>query len=134
MTFISRYDHLVTPTTIEFAVLQARAAVISVALDERDRPTHQHCDRVVGLAMELGHICGLSARELRVLSIAAGFHDIGKIGIPDAVLKKREKFDDRDWEVMKAHSAKGERIMLAAGFDDGDRIGTIIETSRFKIE
>jgi HD-GYP domain-containing protein (c-di-GMP phosphodiesterase class II) len=40
-------------------------------------------------------------------------HDIGKIGIPDAVLKKPWKFDDTDWAVMKTHSARGERIVLA---------------------
>jgi HD-GYP domain-containing protein (c-di-GMP phosphodiesterase class II) len=95
---------------------------VAVALDERDSITREHCDRVSGLAIELGLRCGLTERELDQLRIAAGFHDVGKIGIPDSVLKKKTPLNDDDWAVMKSHSAKSERIILAAELEDGAEI------------
>ena len=91
---------------------------LNVALDERDPITHGHCDRVTGLSLELGQLCGLSERELQVLRMVARLHDIGKIGIPDTILKKPTKLDDQDWLIMKTHSARSERIVLASGLED----------------
>src|SRR5436190_22648784 len=98
------------------------ATGVSVALDERDRPTHEHCGRVAGLAMELGTACALSAAEMQLLHVVAGFHDVGKIGIPDRVLKKLTRFNEDDWILMKEHSTRGERILRAADLEDGDTI------------
>ena len=98
---------------------------VSVALDERDHLTCQHCGRVAGLSLELGKQCGLSDHELRILRTAAAFHDVGKIGIPDDVLKKATPFTGNDWAIMKTHSAKSQRIILAAGLDDGEAIGLV---------
>jgi HD-GYP domain-containing protein (c-di-GMP phosphodiesterase class II) len=108
------------------ATIQARAAGLSAALDERDPVTYGHCSRVSGLAIELGGACALSERELRELVVAAGFHDVGKIGIPDDVLKKPGKFDASDWEIMRAHAEKGQRIVLASSLDDGEAIGLAV--------
>lgn len=52
--------------------------------------------------------CGLSWKELGILKIAVSFHDIGKIGIPDAILLKRSELDDAEWAEMKRHSEIGE--------------------------
>lgn len=91
---------------------------LSAALDERDRITQEHCDRVAGLAVELGRQCRLSEREMQQLRRASVLHDVGKIGIPDDVLKKKAKFDEREWAIMKTHSTRSERIVQAAGLDD----------------
>ena len=99
---------------------------ISVALDERDRYTSRHCSRVAGLSVELGRQCGLAEHELQLLRIAAGFHDVGKIGIPDSVLMKAGPFDSEDWVVMKTHPARGQRIVLAAGLKDCERVGLAV--------
>jgi len=99
--------------------VSARLAAVCVALDERDPATQEHCDRVCGLALELGMRCALSQRELGILRLAAGFHDVGKIGIPDSVLKKPAALNEDDWAIMKTHSARSERILLAAGLEDG---------------
>ncbi|HJR60426.1 MAG TPA: HD domain-containing phosphohydrolase [Vicinamibacterales bacterium] len=104
----------------------AKAAAVSVALEERDPSTHQHCDRVAGLALELGVHCGLSERELGHLRIAAGFHDVGKIGIPDSILKKPMPLTEDDWVIMKSHPVRSERIMLAADIDDGGTIARAV--------
>lgn len=109
-----------------YELLKGRVLAMSVALDERDQPTLQHCRRVAGLALELGESCGLSSRELRLLQMAAAFHDVGKIGIPDRVLTKTTRFDADDWEIMRAHSEKGERIVLAAGLDENEPIARAV--------
>ena len=93
-------------------------AALSVALDERDRPTSEHCDRVQGLSLELGIQCGLSHRELEWLRLAARLHDVGKIGIPDSVLKKSSPLDEQDWIVMRTHASRSERIIAAADLED----------------
>ena len=108
------------------ATIQARAAGIIAALDERDPITYGHCSRVSGLAIEIGRSCALSEHELRELSVAAGFHDVGKIGIPDDVLKKPGKFDAADWEIMRAHAEKGQRIVMASGLANGEEIGRAV--------
>jgi HD-GYP domain-containing protein (c-di-GMP phosphodiesterase class II) len=105
-----------------FARIAAQATAIAVALDERDRPTHEHCSRVAGLSLEMGAACDLSQAELALLYVVAGFHDVGKIGIPDRVLKKPTAFNDDDWTIMKEHAARGERILLAADLEHGDVI------------
>jgi HD-GYP domain-containing protein (c-di-GMP phosphodiesterase class II) len=99
---------------------------LSIALDERDHSTQEHCDRVLGLCRELGKECGLSEPELRVLSLAAALHDIGKIGIPDTVLKKPGKFDEADWAIMKTHSVRSARIVLATNVEGAEEISLIV--------
>jgi len=115
-------------TAAEAGLVEAinkRARVVRVALDERDRPTGRHCGRVEHLAVELGKQCGLSARELGILRISAAFHDVGKIGIPDSVLQKETPFDEHDWAIMKTHSARSQRIILATSLEDAAAIGLV---------
>ena len=95
---------------------------LNVALDERDPITYGHCDRVSGLSLAVGRLCGLSERELQLLRLVARLHDIGKIGIPDTILKKPTKLDDQDWLIMKTHSARSERIVLASTLENGAEI------------
>ena len=109
-----------------YEFVKGQAFALSVALDERHRPTLTHCRRVAGLSLELGRQCGLSKRELRLLRLAAAYHDVGKIGIPDAVLSKPGRFDEDDWTLMRAHAEKGQRILLAAGLEDSATIGEAV--------
>jgi HD-GYP domain-containing protein (c-di-GMP phosphodiesterase class II) len=109
-----------------YELIKGHAFALSVALDERHHPTFTHCRRVAGLCLELGQQCGLSRRELRLLRLAAAYHDVGKIGIPDSVLHKPARFNDDDWAHMRAHSEKGQRILLAAGLEDSVTIGLAV--------
>jgi HD-GYP domain-containing protein (c-di-GMP phosphodiesterase class II) len=102
------------------ALLQIQG--LNVALDERDPITHGHCDRVSGLSLAVGRLCGLSERELQILRLVARLHDIGKIGIPDTILKKPSKLDEEDWLIMKTHAVKSERIVLASTLEHGAEI------------
>jgi HD-GYP domain-containing protein (c-di-GMP phosphodiesterase class II) len=118
VTYDAGMDNPLDPETRIAADIRA----VSVALQERDPSTHAHCDRVAALALELGRRCDLSSRELAILSLAAGFHDVGKIGIPDAVLKKQVSLSADDWVIMRSHSIRSERIILAAQIDHGAEV------------
>jgi HD-GYP domain-containing protein (c-di-GMP phosphodiesterase class II) len=91
----------------------AFAHSLSTALEERDSDTRLHSDRVVDIAMEIGRRCGMSRDELSLLWLSAAFHDVGKIAIPDHVLRKPGSLDGMEWETMKSHSTVGEKIMRA---------------------
>ncbi|BCK87060.1 cyclic di-GMP phosphodiesterase [Sideroxyarcus emersonii] len=99
---------------------------LSVALGYRDRLTQLHSERVQVLSAAIGTACGLSSSELLALRIAASFHDIGKIGIPDHILLKPTQFDDAEWEVMKTHTEIGEKIMAATALEGADHAARII--------
>lgn len=102
------------------------APVLSVALGQRDLHTRQHSDRVIQLAVALGEQIGLSSHELGVLSLGAQFHDLGKIGIPDHILRKPAAFEQDEWTCMQQHAAIGERIILAMeGEDTADVARTV---------
>ena len=103
------------------------AHALTVALGARDHYTRIHCDRVVGLSVDLGQHIGLSSEELERLSLGARFHDLGKIGIPDIVLRKPEPFEAHEWECMKQHVLIGEQIVLAI---NGGRASRIARTVR----
>jgi putative nucleotidyltransferase with HDIG domain len=109
-----------------YSLVKGRAVAMSVALEQRDTLTSQHCKRVAKLAVSLGRRYGLPDRDLRLLEIAAAFHDVGKIGIPDDILKKPGTFTDEDWAIMKTHAEQGQRILHAAGLRDGEPLGLAI--------
>lgn len=102
------------------------ARALTSALCERDGHTREHSDRVAALAHRLGAECGLSERELRLLAIAATMHDIGKIGIPDKVLLKPTAFISDEWEIMKSHAERGERILRSIEFDGVGEVATAV--------
>lgn len=109
-----------------YVALYTYTKALSVALGYRDRLTRLHSDRVLGLSEAIGVGCGLSKKELGILKIAASFHDIGKIGIPDRILLKPSQLDEADWEKMKQHSEIGERIMAATELEGSQQASLVI--------
>ncbi len=99
---------------------------LSVALGYRDSFTRLHSNRVLHLAEELGTHCALSNRELIILKIGASFHDIGKIGIPDQILRKPSTLDTPETEKMRKHSEIGEEIMKATELDGAELAAVVI--------
>lgn len=91
----------------------ARSAVLKSlekTLIERDCETEQHAVRTRDVAMKLGLRLGLKPREINELGLLAILHDIGKVAIPEHILKKAGKLDDDEWEIMKSHTVKGYEI------------------------
>lgn len=83
------------------------------ALSVRDASTAEHCDRVAALAVRLGRAVDLAEHDLAVLALSAHLHDIGKLDLPDAILRKAGPLDAQEWEVMRSHSVRGDTIIRA---------------------
>ncbi len=81
------------------------------AIEARDENTKGHNMRVAELAIAIGGNLGLPTSRLRVLARAGMLHDVGKIGIPDAVLNKPGPLDDAEWATIKRHPELGVEIL-----------------------
>jgi PAS domain S-box-containing protein/putative nucleotidyltransferase with HDIG domain len=81
------------------------------AVEAKDSYTGDHVQNVAHMALEVGRELGLSGAELEALHFGAILHDIGKIGIPDAILKKPAKLTAEEWSIMRQHPVIGERIL-----------------------
>jgi HD-GYP domain-containing protein (c-di-GMP phosphodiesterase class II) len=88
-------------------LLNATVDALAETLGLRDGETREHCGRVVDLARRLGWRLGLPDDSLRDLSYAARVHDIGKVGVPDAVLFKPGPLDALEAELLREHSSWG---------------------------
>ena len=81
------------------------------AIDEKDPYTRGHSERVNGYAVLLAKQMGLGKKEIREVHISSLFHDIGKIGIEDKILRKPAMLTEQEYTVMKQHPEKGAQIL-----------------------
>ncbi|MCL4394536.1 MAG: HD domain-containing protein [Chloroflexi bacterium] len=81
------------------------------AVEAKDSYTGDHVQNVAHMALDIGHTLGLSDPELEALRFGAILHDIGKIGIPDAILIKPGPLSPEEWTIMRQHPVIGERIL-----------------------
>jgi putative two-component system response regulator len=90
----------------------ADAMILSLALtiEARDASTDGHCQRLAAYACALGQHLGLSERDLIALRRGGFLHDIGKIGIPDAVLLKSGPLSPDEYTLMQSHTLIGDRL------------------------
>jgi PAS domain S-box-containing protein len=79
--------------------------------ETRSKETGNHVKRVAEYSKLLAELCGLSSKEADILFTASPMHDIGKVGIPDAILNKPGRLDDKEWKIMKTHSIIGYNIL-----------------------
>ena len=90
-------------------------AALVAAVEIKDRETHGHNRRVAELAVKIGHELGFPAPELRVLARAGLLHDLGKLGIPDAILHKEGSLDEEEWKIIRTHPEIGMQILVRTG-------------------
>ena len=83
-------------------------------VEAKDPYTKGHSDRVSAYSVLIGEALGLSKDMLRTLEVGGLFHDIGKIGIPDAILLKESKLTDEEYSAIKNHPAIGAHILCNA--------------------
>lgn len=83
---------------------------IARAVESRDPNTGDHCERLVSIGKAFGEYIQLSRAEIRNLMWGGYLHDIGKVGIPDAVLLKKGPFTPEEREIMNLHVTIGEKI------------------------
>lgn len=83
---------------------------LKLALEAKDYITEGHADRMETLATAIGSKLNMTQNELDRLRLLTKFHDIGKVGIPDSILKKEGPLTEDEWKIMKTHANIGERI------------------------
>ncbi|WP_160691740.1 HD-GYP domain-containing protein [Clostridium sp. C2-6-12] len=87
---------------------------LAAALDAKDVYTSGHSTRVGNMAYDLGIKLGIDEHNLHMIHIAGHLHDIGKIGVPDNILKKEGKLNSEEWKLMQSHSEIGYNILKKA--------------------
>ena len=111
-------------TAVSLAEAESEAAYLGVigalatALDARDPYTAGHSQRVADLSVAIGRQMQLSDADLETLRLGALLHDIGKIGVSDAVLRKPTKLTADEFEQIKLHPTLGARILKPLRFLD----------------
>lgn len=91
--------------------LQTLATALARAVDAKDSSTRSHCETVSELCSQIATELGLDDQRIAKLRLAGLLHDVGKIGVPDAILKKPARLTDEEFEIMKTHSTLGHRIV-----------------------
>ncbi|KZN52657.1 DUF3369 domain-containing protein [Pseudoalteromonas luteoviolacea] len=84
---------------------------LSEALEMRSTESGNHVKRVAHVCHALAVGYGLGNREADLVRIASPLHDVGKVGIPDAILNKPAKLDEQEWTVMQSHAKKGYQLL-----------------------
>lgn len=92
---------------------------LTAALETRDSETHGHSERVVSYSLRLGREYGLSSAEMKSLEFGSLLHDIGKIGVPDSILRKPAKLTEEEWVRMREHPLHGQQILRGIEFLQG---------------
>jgi putative nucleotidyltransferase with HDIG domain len=89
---------------------------LAAALDARDPYTAGHSERVSVLSVAIGRVLSMAPEELEVLRLGALLHDIGKIGIPDHILRKPASLTEAEFAAIKEHPVLGARILQLVPF------------------
>jgi response regulator RpfG family c-di-GMP phosphodiesterase len=92
---------------------------LTAALETRDLETHGHSERVVSYSMRLGREYGLDSQRTKSLEFGSLLHDIGKIGVPDLILRKPAKLTPDEWVLMREHPRHGQQILRGIKFLEG---------------
>ena len=100
-------DHEDASAGSSFDVLQG----LVIAVDTKDRYTKRHSEDVARYGTFLARRLDLTADEIRIIGVAGLLHDVGKIGIPDQILRKPGSLTDAEYEVVKQHVALGNMIV-----------------------
>lgn len=96
--------------SLEAAYVETALALAN-AIDARDTYTARHSDRLAEMAVALAEEMGVTEEERHVIRLAARLHDIGKIGVPDTVLRKPGELTEEEWALMRRHPLIGAEIL-----------------------
>lgn len=103
------------PSTRHMTVIKALMSTLAA----RDNETYRHTERVVHFSLRLNEKFRLDPQRVKDLELGAMLHDIGKIGVPDAILRKPGKLNEAEWEKMRQHPIIGVRMFRGVSFLKG---------------
>ena len=120
-------EELVEQRTVELdralnsleAAYRSTLKALTAALETRDSETHGHSERVVTYSLRLGREYGLNSEQMKSLEFGSLLHDIGKIGVPDSILRKPAKLTEEEWVRMREHPLHGQQILRGIEFLQG---------------
>ena len=95
---------------VERLFLDVMKAIASI-IDAKDGYTHKHSERVAAFGVRLAHHLGFDADSRAVVELSGLLHDVGKIGVPDAILNKPGKLTEAEFKEMRLHPLHGARIL-----------------------
>ena len=95
--------------------LGSHVRALTVRLADKDEYTERHTRRVALRAVQVGEVLGLSPSRLRTLAIGALVHDIGKLSVPDAILKKPGPLDETEYAIVQEHPERGDKLLNELG-------------------
>ncbi|MGH9750757.1 MAG: HD domain-containing phosphohydrolase, partial [Candidatus Polarisedimenticolia bacterium] len=107
-SYIQRLSHA---AQVNNELFMGTVKALAEAIDEKDPYTRGHSERVNRYAVMLAKQLGLGKKEIREVYIASLFHDIGKIGIEDKILRKPAVLTDEEYTIMKQHPDKGAQML-----------------------
>ena len=96
--------------SLERAYLET-ALALAKTIDTRDSYTGAHSDRISDFAVAVGRELQLNEEDINALRLGARLHDIGKIGVPDEILRKPGPLNDAEWNLMRRHPEVGAEIL-----------------------
>jgi diguanylate cyclase (GGDEF)-like protein len=109
--------HKNEPHVIDGGLFRTLLSLVT-AIDHKDQYTKRHSEHVADLAVQLGKAVGLTGDAIETLQIAAMLHDVGKIGVADAILRKPGFLGEDEYKVMKGHVELGERLIQGVPHED----------------
>jgi len=92
-------------------VVQQIVESLASAIDAKDRYTKNHSEEATIYAEALGRACELPEKQLELVKMAAKLHDLGKIGVPEQILRKAGPLNDEEWQIMREHPTLGAKIL-----------------------
>ena len=92
-------------------LFEETALALANAIDAKDKYTHGHSMRVAEYSKKIAELSGKSERECEEIYYAGLLHDVGKIGVPEAIITKEGKLTDEEYKAIKDHSIKGAEIL-----------------------
>jgi len=96
--------------TDELETADSVLCTLGLSVEARDPYTEGHCERLSRDAVDLGRFLGLDEESIVALRRGGYLHDLGKIAVPDEILKKGSDLTPAEWEIMKQHPVTGEKI------------------------
>lgn len=117
----------------EEGFLGGRVRALTRLLEEKDTSTEEHTRRVALRAVQVGEELGLTPGRLRSLAIGGLLHDIGKLSVPESILKKPAALDDAEYGVIRKHPDWGDKLLRELG-GFGDSVRNLVRNHHERLD